>query len=148
MGTRFLTAATVALATVGCYGVRPVWSPEEYLAQSKPAEVHVLLKTVSPVRKVTPITVANPRLVGDTLHGTGLDGGSVAVAWADVVDVYARQLDSKRTAFAVSGTALLSGLIVYALVQESHGSFEADCIIPAGSYDHDLDPECSKPGSR
>ena len=146
MRRRLLMVATVLLATVGCYGVRPVWSPEEFIAHAKPAEVHVRLRNVSPLRNVPPISVANPRLIDDTLRGTGLDGGSVAVAWADVVDVYARQLDGTRTVFAVSGVTLLSGLVVYALVQESAGNFDDDvCSIPPGSYDHDLDPDCSRP---
>ena len=147
MRTCFPLAATALLATVGCYRVSPVWAPEEFLAQAKPAEVQVRLRNASLMRNVPPISVANPRLIGDTLRGTGIDGGSVALAWADVVDVYARQLDSKRTVIGVAGMTLLSGLVVYAFVQDSDGSFDDDvCAIPiGGSYDHDLDPECSRP---
>jgi hypothetical protein len=123
-----------------------VWQPEEFLAHAKPAEVQVRLRNASQMRNVPPIFVANPHLIGDTLRGTGLDGGSVALAWADVVDVYARQLDSKRTVIGVAGVTLLSGLVVYAFVQDADGApGPSTCIIPPGSYDHDLDDECSRP---
>jgi hypothetical protein len=140
MRTGLLAAAAFVSVSAGCYQVRPVWQPEAYLAHSKPEVVYLRL------RNVPPIFVANPHLTGDTLRGTGPDGGSVAVAWGDVLDVYARQLHSTRTVFAVSGVTILSGLLVYSFAQNADGDAGPSlCELPAGSYDHDLDPECSRP---
>jgi len=138
---RFLVAATVLMASAGCYRVKPVWEPEQFLAHAKPDVVYLRM------RAVPPVGMLNPRLEGDSLRGSGLESGRpVSVAWADVVDVYAKQIDGTRTAFGVASMTILSGLVIYAFVQSSDGSFETDdCQIPAGSYDHDLDPECSRP---
>src|SRR5262245_23500529 len=102
MRTRLLLAATVLSATAGCYKVKPVWEPEAFLAHSKPEVVYLLM------RDIPPITVANPRLVGDTLLGTRPEGGAVAVKWADVVDMYASQIDGTATAFSVASVTILS----------------------------------------
>ena len=139
MRTRLLIATTVLSAAAGCYRVKPVWQPEAFLAQTKPEVVYLRM------RDIPPITVANPRLIGDTLLGTRLEGGEVAVKWTDVVDVYASQIDGTATAFSVASVTILSGLVVYALLQGADGSVQQNlCVIPPGSYDHDLDPECSR----
>lgn len=144
MRTRALVAAACISATVGCYKVRPVWEPEAFLAHANPEVVYV--RTSNPRRAHLPPTwVAQPRLTGDTLRGTGEDGGSVAVAWADVMDVYARQIDGTRTAAAVIGMSIFTGLIVYSLVQNADGEYPPPCSVPGGSYDHDRDAECSRP---
>lgn len=140
MRMRFVMAATALSAAVGCYRVKPVWEPEQFLNHAKPEVVYLRM------RDVPPIAMDNPRLIGDTLHGTRPEGGAVAVAWSNVLDVYAKQIDGTRTAFAVTGMTIVSGLIVYSLVQNSGGDFGPSlCELPAGSYDHDLDPECSRP---
>ena len=144
MRTRALVAAAVISATVGCYKVRPVWEPEEFLAHANPEVVYVRTSDPRQLHK-PPTWVAQPRLTGDTLRGTGENGGSVAVAWADVMDVYAKQIDGTRTAAAVIGMSIFTGLIVYSLVQNADGEYPPPCSVPGGSYDHDRDPECSRP---
>lgn len=139
MRSRFLIVATFLLATLGCYRVRPLWKPEEFLARAKPDVVYVRQRN----RPVIPI--AYPRLAGDTLRGTGLDGGAVAVAWSDVMDVQARRFDGTRTVFAVSGMTLLSGFMVSAFLQAGNSRFHPPCDLPAIAYEHDLDPECAQP---
>lgn len=139
MRSRFLIVATFLLATPGCYRVRPLWQPEEFLARAKPAMVHVRQ------RNQAAVSIANPRLTGDTLRGTGLNGGAVAVAWSDVMDIYARRFDGTRTLFAVSSMTLLSGLVLYAFVQDANGSFGPPCDYPPSAYEHEFDPECARP---
>lgn len=131
--------ATFLLATLGCYGVRPLWKPEEFLARAKPAMVYVRQ------RNRPAIPIANPRLTGDTLRGTGLDGSVVAVAWSDVMDVHARRFDGTRTVLAVSSMTLLSGLMVAFFLQAGNGTFDPPCDLPPIAYEHDLDPECAQP---
>ena len=134
----------VISATVGCYKVKPVWEPERFLAHANPDVVYLRMSDPRLAHK-PPTWVAQPRLTGDTLRGTAENGGAVAVAWADVVDVYAKQIDGTRTVAAVIGMSILSGLIVYSLVQTADGEYLPPCTYPSGSYDHDRDAECSRP---
>jgi hypothetical protein len=132
-------AAAFLAVTSGCHSVGPLWQPEEFLARAKPDVVYVRYRE----RPNIAMAVANPRLTGDTLHGTQVDNNRpVALVWADVLDVYARRLNSTRTVFAVSGLTLLSAITVYAFAQHANGDIFIPCEVMVTAYEHDRDLEC------
>lgn len=140
MNLRPWLAVSVVLVGSGCHSVRPLWEPEEFLARAKPAVVYVRH------RDLPPMAIAHPRLTGDTLRGTHPESNRpIAVAWADVMDVYARRLNSTRTVFAVTGVTLVSGLMLFAFLEDASGRLSDPCEFPTTAYEHDRDLDCGGP---
>lgn len=125
------TMSLAALACTACASVRPVQDPARFIADTRPNVVYIVHANRSL------ITIANPRVRGDTLHGTWADqpGRTLAVPMQQVHSMVARQPDGKRSALLLAGAGTLAAVAVFALVTNSSGE-PLDC-----SY-HTWPPPC------
>jgi hypothetical protein len=112
----------LGLAMVGCSSLQPVREPAHFITQTKPAVVYVTHRS----RAV--LVIAHPRISGDTVHGTWPDQPRpIAVPLSQVQSIEAVRRDGKRTAMLVAGLTILSGVGVYALVQNANGRDDWTC---------------------
>jgi len=99
-----------------------VREPARFITEASPTVVYVTHHS----RAV--IVIANPRVSGDTVHGTYAgDTRPVAVPLSQVQSVEAIRRDGGRTAVLIGGVTLLAGIAVYAFVQEAKGHNDWTC---------------------
>jgi hypothetical protein len=114
--------AALAVATAACSSVQPIREPVQFIAASSPSLVYVTHRN----RSV--LAIANPRVSGDTLHGTWAgETRPVALPLSQVQSVEALQRDRKRTAFLVAGLGIFTGVAVYAFLQNDAGREPWEC---------------------
>ena len=94
-----------------------------------------------------PQAVANPRLSGDTVHGTVLGGSQpVAVPLSEVQRVSTIRVNRSRTVFLIGGLTVMSALVTYAVIAQVSGDDSGFC-------DYDVQPmgggasECGYPSN-
>jgi hypothetical protein len=114
--------AAVVLSGLGCATLQPVRQPAQFIPDAKPQVVYVTFRNHSKV------TIAQPRVRGDSLFGT-VPGVSepVAAPLAHIERVEARQRDRKRTAWLIAGLGVLTAAGVFALGQSGGGDFNHPC---------------------
>jgi hypothetical protein len=139
MKTRRVVAAALLPLIGACRSMQPV--PVDFIPQTNPAVVYL-----SDGYGVTQ-AVANPRLSGDTVHGTTVGGNQpVAVPLNRVQRMSTVRLNPARTAFLVGGLTAVGALMTYAMLARAHGDGADYC-------DYDRQPtgpgavECAYPSN-
>lgn len=66
------------------------------------------------------VTVANPRLAGDTVVGTGI-GGEVAIPLNEVQRISTVRFSSARTAVLISGLVSAGAIVAYVALSNAKG---------------------------
>lgn len=114
---RAYLAGALAFATVtACKSLQPLHEPAQYIATAHPPVVYVTAKNRAQ------IAIEQPRMSGDTVHGTWVGTGqSIAVPLSRVERMFAPQHDSKRTIVFAAGAVVAGGVLIYALAQSSTG---------------------------
>jgi len=109
--------AALLLGGVGCMSVRPVMQPAQFIPQANPDVVLVIYKDNSEV------SVAKPRMSGDTLVGTWLGlGEPVSAPMSQVQRIDARQRDKTRTTLLIAGIAAFTAASVYTVAKVANKS--------------------------
>ena len=113
-GLRVVAAFTLVVAT-GCVSLRPVFDPARFIAETNPPVVYVMRGTEAV------LTIANPRVSGDTVHGTLVEGNQpIAMPLREVQNIGTVRFNGARTAMILSAAAVVSALMTYTLL--THGS--------------------------
>lgn len=122
MTGRRVIAAFTLVATTGCVSLRPVWDPARFIAEIKPPLVYVMKGSVAV------LTITNPRVSGDTVHGTLLgESLPVALPLSDVQNIGTVRLSGARTAMLVGSAAAIGALMAYAVLAHGSGAMKV-CI--------------------
>jgi hypothetical protein len=113
--------AAALLPLIGaCRSMQPV--PLEFIPETHPAVVYL-----SDGYGVTQ-AVANPRLSGDTVHGTTVGGSQpVAVPLRQVQRMATVRLNPARTALLVGGLTAVGALMTYAVLARARGDGSEFC---------------------
>jgi hypothetical protein len=106
-----------ALTGLGCATLQSVQEPAQFIREANPEVVYVTFRNHSKV------TIAQPRVSGDSLYGT-VQGGSrpVAAPLSHVARIEALQRDTQRTKWLIAGLSVLTAAGVFALTQSSGNS--------------------------
>ena len=115
--------------------------PIDFIPETQPAVVYL-----SDEYGVTQ-AVANPRLSGDTVHGTNVGGDQpVAVPLSQVERMATVRLNRARTALLVGGLTAAGALMTYVVLAHTRGDSSGFC-------DYDIQPmgpgatECGYPSN-
>jgi hypothetical protein len=102
------------LAVAGCASVQPLRDPAQFIAETTPPTVYAIHKNGAL------LTIAQPRVVGDSLVGTwqGADQ-QLALPFDDLQRVEAVQRDKTRTIMLISGVTAVSVVVGYFLTRET-----------------------------
>ena len=120
MNTRRVVAAALLPLIGACQSMQPV--PLEFIPETHPAVVYL-----SDGYGVTQ-AVANPRLSGDTVHGTTVGGNQpVAVPLRQVERMATVRLNRARTALLVGGLTAVGALMTYAVLARARGDGSEFC---------------------
>lgn len=135
MTVRRVTAAVSLVATTGCVSLRPVWDPARFIAETKPPVVYVMKGTEAV------LTITNPRVSGDTVHGT-LPGESLPVALplSDVQNIGTVRLNGRRTALLVGGVTSLGTLVAVVFLGNANGRSNWSCDYNEPTQNNERDP--------
>jgi hypothetical protein len=120
MNARRVAAAAVLPLVAACRSMQAV--PVDFIPDTKPAVIYL-----SDGNGVTQ-AVANPRLSGDTVHGTTVVGNQpVAVPLSHVQRMTTVRLSRARTVLLVGGVATVGALVTYAMLVHSRGDASGFC---------------------
>ena len=113
---------TALLSGVGCATLQPVQQPAQFIPEAQPQVVYVTFRNHSKV------TIAQPRVRGDTLFGTVRGAPHpVAAPLSHIERIEAVQRDRKRTRWLVAGLGVLTAAGVFALTQSGNSDFNHPC---------------------
>jgi hypothetical protein len=100
----------LVLAAAGCSTLQPVREPAQFIPAMHPKVVFVTYKNRSIIE------VAQPRMSGDTIHGT-LQGHStpIAVPLRQIQSIAALQHNKKRTIIMIAGLSVLTAATIYGI---------------------------------
>ena len=113
-------ATTLGLAlTAACSSIQPV--PLEFISESRPATVDLYTGYGRHV------AIDDPRVVGDSVVGTGSKLEYVAVPLSKVERISAKRFSGARTFLLVGGVAVMGALATYALIAEGEGDAYMGC---------------------
>jgi hypothetical protein len=108
MKTRWLIP--MMLATTACSSMRPVSSPQSFLAGRSPGVVVVISKD----GKAT--EMSTPKLLADTVFGFNAEGDEVTIPVNTVQSLYAKQINPFRTALVVAGVTVVTAFLATAVL--------------------------------
>lgn len=139
MNARRVVAVALFALVGACRSMQRV--PVDFIPETHPAVVYL-----SDGYGLTQ-AVANPRLSGDTVHGTTVGGNQpVAVPLSQVQRMTTVRVNRARTAFLVGGLTAVGALMTYAMLANGRGDSSGFC-------DYDRQPmgpgatECAYPSN-
>lgn len=98
------------VATAGCVSMQPVFDPARFIADTKPPVVYVMKG------RDAILTLSNPRVSGDTVHGTlPGEGQPVALPLRDVQNIGTVRLNRARTVLLLAGVTAAASITAIAL---------------------------------
>lgn len=117
-GLRLIAAVTL-VATAGCVNLRPVFDPARFIAENHPPVVYVMRGTEAV------LTISNPRVSGDTVHGTLVgENQPIAMPLREVQNIGTVRFNSARTVMLVGAAAVVSALMTYAVLTRGAGDMK------------------------
>lgn len=135
LNARRVLAVFTLVATTGCMSLRPVWDPGQYIAEHKPDVVYVMKG------RQAVLTIANPRVSGDTVLGTLLgESEPVALPLSEIQNIGTVRFNGGRTALLVGGVASLGALAAFAFLSNANGRSTWACDYNEPTEDHERDP--------
>jgi len=137
MIVRRLTTAGIVAAMVACSRVREVYEPARFISEKNPPVVYVTQ------RNGAVVTLANPRVSGDTVLGVLLaENRAVAMPFSQVHSVAAVRFDGARTALVAAGIALTSALAAHAFFGTANGKNNWYCDYTSSTRGSAGEPVC------
>jgi hypothetical protein len=125
MDLRRVALPALAIAAVACSSLRPVRDPMRYISEHNPPIVSVgyVVGNVGFTRQMM-----NPKVVGDSVTGTWLEGNRpAAVPVRDVHSVSSIRPDGAKTVLFIASVATATGILAYSLFNGAAGQNDWYC---------------------